>query len=196
MTAAPALDEVAAIITDLIALGSNAWVVIEAEGEQVTAVTSFIREELRGGEEEGATSVETIAAPNLVAQELPWVETRDVRGLLVLGIESLSTEQLAQLDLDRGRFVESPVITVITTPEGASRLATHAPNIWSWVGPMYFRAVEPEPMDVETRIRSIRDELGISEEEMVQRIHAGSIVIDPAVAEWLVLIDREDLIGG
>lgn len=196
MTLAPRLDEVAAMIADAMALGANAWVVIVVEPAELSPTLELLHQELEFHARELGLRVGMLAASQLVTSPLPWAGERPPHACLVQGLESLTVEQLTRLDLDRGQFLGSPTIVVVTTPESASRLALHAPNLWSWVGSQFFRNVEPEPMDVESRIRSIRDELGLSEEELVRRVEARVLPLDPVLAEWLVLIGRGDLVDG
>ena len=196
MTFSPTLDEVAATIADAMALGMNAWMIIMVDPEHLPTTVDFLLEELYLHAQDLGARVSTLEAAQLTAATLPWAGDQVPRAFLVRGLESLPVEQLARLDLDRGRFLDGPAIVAVTTPEGASRLALHAPNLWSWVGSQCFRGVEPEPMAVQSRIQSIRDELGISEDELVRRVEAGVLALDPVLAEWLVLIGRGDLVDG
>lgn len=196
MTFSPTLDEVAAIIADAMVLGMNAWMIITVDPEHLATTLDFLLQELELHAQDLGASVSILEASQLTASTLPWAGDQSPRAFVVRGLESLPVEQLTRLDLDRGRFLDGPTIVAVTTPEGASRLALHAPNLWSWVGSQCFPGVEPEPMDVQGRIRSIRDELGITEEELVRRVEARAIVLDPVLAEWLVLIGRGDLVDG
>lgn len=196
MTFSPTLDEVAAIIADAMALGMNAWMIIMVDPEHLSTSLDFLLQELDLHAQDLGASVSILEASQLTATTLPWGGDRSPRAFVIRGLESLPVVQLERLDLDRGRFLDGPTIVAVTTPEGASRLALHAPNLWSWVGSQCFRGVEPEPMDVDLRIRSIRDALGITDEELVRRAEAGTIPLDPVIAEWLVLIGRGDLVDG
>jgi hypothetical protein len=196
VTSTTPLDEVAAIIADAMALGLNAWMVIVVDAERLSPTVDSLHQELDFHARDMGTSVGILDAPRLLAADLSSPDDDAPRAFVIRGLESASVEQIAHLDLDRDRFVDAPTIVIVTTPEGASRLAVHAPNLWSWVGSQCFRAVEPEPMDAQSRIRSIRDELGISEEELVRRVEAGAVRLDPVLAEWLVLIGRGDLVDG
>lgn len=195
MTSTTPLDEIAASIADAMALGLNAWMVIIVDSEHLSSAVESLHQELDFHARELRASVGYLDVPQLLDSTPSWTE-EGPRALVIRGLESATIEQLARFDIDRGRFIDGPTVVLVTTPEGASRLALNAPNLWSWVGSQCFRAVDPKAMDIESRIRSIRTELGISEEELVRRVEGRTIRLDPVLAEWLALIGRGDLIDG
>lgn len=145
MTFSPTLDEVAAIIADAMVLGMNAWMIITVDPEHLSTTLDFLLGELELHAQDLGASVSILEASQLTASTLPWAGIQSPRALVVRGLESLPVEQLTRLDLDRGRFLDGPTIVAVTTPEGASRLALHAPNLGAGSGRSAFEASSPSP---------------------------------------------------
>ena len=85
---------------------------------------------------------------------------------------------------------------ILTSEVGVIALAAEAPNFWSWVGPRVWN-LDPlaGQLDREARLASLREGTGLSDAEMLLRVEAGALKLDPVIAEWLVLLGKGDLLG-
>jgi hypothetical protein len=94
--------------------------------------------------------------------------------------------------------VDSTVVVLIMSAQTYGILQTNAPNLASWIGGSVF-SIAPEaalsPHAREARLDELRNWSSLSDEEVIRRALEGSLPAEPYFAEWLVLLDRGDLLG-
>jgi hypothetical protein len=119
--------------------------------------------------------------------------------VVVSGINHFPDEEWRHLDLLRSRLLHRGVVTLVVGVIGVERLITNAPNVASWIGgaiwevdPRYEELSEEERAD---RLRALRDWSGLTDSQVIDRASNGTLPNQPEFAEWLVLLDRADLIG-
>jgi len=82
--------------------------------------------------------------------------------------------------------------------DGLAQLCTSAPNIRSFLGGSIFHAGVPgdamTPGERLQRISSLESHCHISSAEVIERAEAGNLPTEPHFVEWLVLLDRGDLV--
>jgi hypothetical protein len=108
---------------------------------------------------------------------------------------------LHDLHLDQARSLlqrEHAAVLVIPVRE-VERLAAIAPHFTSWAGNRVFiveddRILSPEAR--EERLRALREHYHMSDEELLTKIQRRELDSEPELTEWLVLLDRQDLLGG
>lgn len=185
-------------LADRTCLEPDGWSVMIVEETQLDDTTEELREELSFLlEDEGVGSVRVFSAHHdgaaLVAQ-IALLGPDDV-ALLPLPADALELVSRS-LDYGRGRLVGGPRGVILTSEVGVIALAAEAPNFWSWVGPRVWN-LDPlaGQLDREARLASLREGTGLSDAEMLLRVEAGALKLDPVIAEWLVLLGKGDLLG-
>jgi len=90
--------------------------------------------------------------------------------------------------MDRSRVVPSATL---------NGLATRSPHFTSWIGSEVHVVAEDRFLDQESRnsrLAALRTKYGMSDHELIASTTAGRAPEDPEIAEWLVLIERGDLL--
>jgi hypothetical protein len=102
------------------------------------------------------------------------------------------------LDINRSGLVrEGPVILWLST-NGLTGLCEYAPNIRSFVGgSIVYLGIHGDVMTAserQQRISDLESHFGIASAEVILRAQSGTLPTEPHFIEWLVLLDRGDLV--
>jgi hypothetical protein len=189
-----------AAIADALLLQRGAWVLVvflPAELEQGMRRIRAELEFLLAEDQDDKGAVHVIKTPATGAAVLACLDGRpEVDVVLLTQIEDLVSEELEYLDLYRNRALHSPHVLIATTPEGADRLSTHSPDLWSWFGAHCLRYDPSEGrMNVAERLQSLRDHFKMSDLNVINLAERGELPSDVAFTEWLILLRRGDLLG-
>ncbi len=185
-------------LADETSLVPGGWSVLLVEEHEIEATTEELREELSFLlEDEGVGSVRVFSGgqtgPTLV-EELARLEPDDV-AVLPLPVDR-AEEVSRSLDYGRARLVGRPRGVIVTAEASVQVLAAKAPNLWSWVSARVWRLDPGEGrLDLEARLKSLREGTGFSDAEVIARAEAGTLPPDPVFAEWLVLLGKADLLA-
>ena len=182
-----------ATIAERVTLDRDLWAAIAfREGELPAGLARIV------GELEAADTARdcVIVAASSSTEVIQNIEPhpRD-KIILVTGIEDLVRGELEALDLKRNALLGRTLL-FCTNREGLKRLASHAPNIYSWFAGqcLQFDAAEGV-MNVQERLESLRNHYRLSDADVVERAVAGQLPPEPAFVEWLTLLGRGDLLG-
>jgi hypothetical protein len=119
--------------------------------------------------------------------------------LLVSGLEGFSEDEWRHMDLLRSQFQREAGVVLIMEATAAERLHRVAPNLMSWIGSsVWVLAPEAESLsreEREARLRALRQWAKLTDQQVLELAARGQLPADPAYAEWLVLLDRGDLLG-
>jgi hypothetical protein len=119
-------------------------------------------------------------------------------GVVLVGMDNWSDEQLQSLDIRRSSLARRGFVVVLLNMGGIRRLFQNAPNLRSWIGGSQFQtAPDPGRMNAEekrARLAALREHHKLSDEDVVRMAKAGTLPVSPEFAEWLVLLDRGDLV--
>jgi hypothetical protein len=118
--------------------------------------------------------------------------------VIIWNLEIADAEQWSALDINRSGLVrEGPVILWLSS-DSLTLLCAHAPNVRSFLGGSIFLAgTSGDTMTAaerQQRISSLELHFHISSAEVIARAEAGNLPIEPHFVEWLVLLDRGDLV--
>lgn len=121
------------------------------------------------------------------------------RTLLVSGLDSLSNDAWAYLDLLRNRLMRVGPIVLIMSEDSATRMAEAAPNIASWIGGAVWEVdLQGEHLSTEersARLADLRAWARTTDEEVIRRAERGELPREPEFVEWLLLLGRSDLLA-
>jgi hypothetical protein len=110
----------------------------------------------------------------------------------------LTPERWSSLDIMRSALERSgPVILWLATGDVAN-LVEHAPNIRSFIGGSIFLAGPDGGIMTEAerqeRLKQLSEHFQLTDQEVVRKAEARQLSNEPEFVEWLVLLDRGDLV--
>lgn len=180
-----------------IELVSGSWSAVVSDPERLDEIRDELRDELEfafEGSDGAVTVLDASEGGDAIVRHLMERGPSDV--VLVFDNEALDVAARQRLDSARTAFEGGPRVVLVMSEPALVALARDAPHLWSWVGPRVF-SVDPRSgkLDVQARLASLRAGTGLTDEEVVRRAQAGQLPADPVYAEWLLLLDRGDLIG-
>lgn len=98
----------------------------------------------------------------------------------------------SRLDQEKGGGI------LILSLKATESLLNYAPNFASWLGPRLFRLLLDTEFlsteESEARLSELRKWSGKSDAEIIKLAQAHNLPSDPEYGEWLILLNREDLI--
>jgi hypothetical protein len=117
---------------------------------------------------------------------------------IVSGLDHLSEDDWRHIDHSRSRLARTGCIVLVLAEQDVHRMFRGAPNLVSWVGAAVWSYDDAIPVlsedEKEARLRVLRDWSGLSDAEVIERAERDVLPRDPEYAEWLVLLDRGDLV--
>lgn len=197
MPAMPTNRAGAAAIADIIGTEPGVLTVVVAQATGIEAAIECLVEEYEFSfDGSGANKAKISGATSIhdLIEELSNTSPEDV--YIIKGIENWPPGQIEKLDLLRNALMGRARVVIVTTSEGAAQLSDGAPNLWSWIGSRCFELEASfGVMDQAARLESLRNFFRISDDEVIRLAEARELPLDPAFAEWLILLGRGDLLG-
>jgi hypothetical protein len=122
----------------------------------------------------------------------------DDDAVILSGGTGLSQEKWRSLDIMRSALERiGPVVLWLASDEIA-KVANLAPNIRSLIGGSIFVAGADGGIMTEAerqqRLKELSEHFGLTGEEVVRKAEARELPREPEFVEWLVLLDRGDLV--
>ncbi|NJN92215.1 MAG: ABC transporter permease [Leptolyngbyaceae cyanobacterium SL_5_14] len=119
--------------------------------------------------------------------------------LLLRDFESWFREDWQKFDSLRSRLdQEKRGGILILSLEAAKAMLSHAPNFASWLGPRIFRLILGVELltteERQMRLLALRKWSGKSDSEVIALAKVQKLPTDPEYGEWLILLEREDLL--
>ncbi len=119
--------------------------------------------------------------------------------LLLRDFESWLREDWQKFDFLRSRLdQEKRGGILVLSLEETKAMLSYAPNFASWIGSRIFRlllgAELLTPEERQVRLSALREWSGKTDLEVIVLAEAHKLPADPEYGEWLILLEREDLI--
>lgn len=118
--------------------------------------------------------------------------------LILWDFEQWDNNKWYQLDCQRSKLMRKRGVVIVLSPESAKTMFSHAPNIVSWLGyRVYSFLKDIELLSVEERqerLEALREWSGLTDSQIIEMAESQTLPPEPEYAEWLVLLDRGDLI--
>jgi hypothetical protein len=184
-------------IADRISMEPDGWFVVVVDDARIMAITATLREELASQlEEEEGRGVDVVANVGRGAAAVMALSRFRAEDVVILPLLAEEAVEVARaLDFWRTRL-HGPVGVIVTSNEGVQAIAREAPSFWSWIGPRAFKIDEDVGrLDAETRLASLRQGTGLTDQAILERAQAGTLPADPVFAEWLSLLGKGRLLG-
>jgi hypothetical protein len=121
----------------------------------------------------------------------------DPEPVLLHGLEHWPAERWRAAELNRNAWLREAPLWLLLGPEAAAAIARHAPNVRSLIGPyLVLRpdAAGMEPEERQSRLAQLREHYGKTDAEIIEAKIAGTLELSPHMVEWLILLDRGDLV--
>jgi hypothetical protein len=89
-------------------------------------------------------------------------------------------------------------LVLILSPESAKTMFSYAPNIVSWLGSRVYSFLKDTELlsaeEIQERLATLREWSGYTDSQIIEMAETRTLPSEPEYAEWLVLLERGDLI--
>jgi hypothetical protein len=175
--------------------GRGEWMalMVEREGD-VASVADELADEMdaigdgtaaRIGDAKNADDLAT----HLAATKAPAV---------AFGLDGWPAQEWEHFDRVRSRFARDERTVLVVSRSVLNRILLVAPNFSSWLGASVFGYLPDASVlteeERERRLEALREQSGMSDDEVLAKAEARRLPADPEYAEWLVLLRRGDLL--
>ena len=104
------------------------------------------------------------------------------------------------MDLARSRFEGDTEVIVVATEDKGLSFVSDAPHFASWFGPnIWFVDLTADASDEErrknARLADLRERFSMTDAQVIEAVSKHAVDLEPEIVEWLVLLERGDLIG-
>ena len=118
--------------------------------------------------------------------------------VLIADLDGVDAEAWSALDVNRSGLAREGAVILWLSSYGLANLSRFAPNLRSFVGGSIF-PLSPDgstltPEERASRIAELEDHFRMTSEQAIAQALAGTQPPDPLFVEWLVLLDRGDLV--
>lgn len=118
--------------------------------------------------------------------------------VLITDLDEADAERWRALDVNRSAWLREGAVVLWLSAAGVSNLCSYAPNIRSIVGGSIFHlGTDGGAMTAAERNQEIADlesHFEMSSAEVIRQAESGVLPTEPHFVEWLVLLDRGDLV--
>jgi hypothetical protein len=143
--------------------------------------------------------LEIVRCPGLTFEQLrAQLNQLEDHPVLLWGLDQVDGDYWRTIDVNRSGLVRSGATLLCLSSAGLTRLCTNAPNLKSFLGGSIFDlGPSGEPVTAEERqqrIAELKSHFRMTSAEVVRRAESGALPTEPHFVEWLVLLDRGDLV--
>lgn len=119
--------------------------------------------------------------------------------IILFNFENWTQENWRKLDGFRSHLDQKKKGGIIVlTVNSLKQLLSYSPNLASWLGGRVYQLKIGEEFlnsqQIEQRLKALQIWSGLSDNQVIEKAENHQLSADPEYAEWLVLLDREDLI--
>lgn len=136
---------------------------------------------------------------NQETRDLVQQITKATEDYLILGnFEKWDKNNWYEFDLNRSSLMRKRGVVLILSSESAKTMFFYAPNIASWLGSRVYSFLKDTELlsdeEIQERLATLREWSGLTDSQIIEMAQMGSLHPEPEYAEWLVLLNRGDLI--
>ena len=176
--------------------GLHTWAgLVVPDTESIELFTGDLAEELTAqtGVCSRVIDVTTLTVGDVITQ----VQADGSDCVMLSHFEPWTSGQWKALDTDRDSLLRQGPVVFVLSPVSAALLSRSASNLRSFLGPLHSAGFDSSNMsDTERnyRLSELRQFYGLSDEEIVAAADAKTLAPEPHFVEWLMLMDRGDLV--
>jgi hypothetical protein len=120
--------------------------------------------------------------------------------VIIAALDAWPPSEWRHLDELRSRFTREERTALVVSTATFENIMREAPNFSSWLGASVWtylpRSSELTQPERERRLEALRAWASLTDADVITRAEQKTLPPDPEFAEWLVLLDRGDLLGG
>ena len=118
--------------------------------------------------------------------------------VLIPDLDQVDAERWRALDVNRSAWLREGAVVLWLSAAGVTNLCSYAPNIKSIVGGSFFNlGTDGGAMtgaEHDQRIADLESHFQMNSAEVIRQAESGVLPTEPHFVEWLVLLDRGDLV--
>jgi hypothetical protein len=118
--------------------------------------------------------------------------------VVISGLDSADASLWRMLDVNRSGLARPGPVVLWLSAAGIAGLCEYAPNLRSFIGgSIFYLGTHGESITAEERGHRISDleaHFQMTSADMIRRAESGTLPTEPHFVEWLVLLDRGDLV--
>jgi hypothetical protein len=175
---------------------SNIWVVLVVKSEDMYATVQDLKDTLEIFIE---SEICVISGENGATKLIEQVREAEQDYLLFWQLEAWEITDWRSFDALRSRLDKGEKGgLIVLTEQSIHSLVHNAPNLASWLGAkVFYFEKDAEIMtdkEVNLRLGSLQEWAELSNDEVIQLAENRQLPHDPEYAEWLILLNRGDLL--
>ncbi len=176
--------------------GETGWLAVLTLASDSAAALDELRTELESVLQKPARVVEL--QPSIFEELREALHQPDDDAVILSRGTGLTPEKWRSLDIMRSALERKGPVVLWLAPDDIANLADFAPNIRSFIGGSIFLAGPDGGIMTETerqqRLKDLSEHFGLTGEEVVRKAEARELPHEPEFVEWLVLLNRGDLV--
>jgi len=133
--------------------------------------------------------------PFHIAQEMSRL---DDAWVLLYGFDHWTPQRWHAAELNRNSCLREDGSTwFLLGPAAVSNIGLHAPNVKSLIGPYLVLGADQShmtPAECEARLAQLREHYGKTDTQIMADAESQTLKMTPHMIEWLILLDRGDLV--
>jgi hypothetical protein len=118
--------------------------------------------------------------------------------LIIWNFEQWDKNNWYEFDWMRSSLMRKRGIVLILSAESAKTMFSYAPNIVSWLGSRVYSFLKDTELlsieETQERLATLREWSGYTDFQIIEMAETRTLPSEPEYAEWLVLMERGDLI--
>jgi hypothetical protein len=174
--------------------GGNTWVVVLGPDTTNDSIAGFIADLSASL----SRTVRVVTGAASMDGLLTALATPADDPVLIADLDGVDAEAWSALDINRSGLAREGAVILWLSSYGLANLSRSAPNLRSFVGGSIFPLSRDgstlTPEERASRIAELEDRFRMTSEQAIAQAVAGIQPSDPLFVEWLVLLDRGDLV--
>ena len=140
-----------------------------------------------------------ISADNVVDNVVNEIQQASEEYLIIWNFENWDNHHWRKFDQMRSRLIKQRGVVLVLSEKIVNKMFVDAPNLVSWIGACVYEFIEDSEFLTEEerqmRVVELQQWSGYSDAQVLELAESEQLPPDPEYGEWLVLLNREDLIG-
>jgi len=174
--------------------GGNTWIVILGPDTTNNSIAGFVADLSAAL----SRTVRVVTGAGPMDGLLTVLESPADDLVLIADLDEVDAAAWSALDINRSGLAREGAVILWLSSYGFANLSRFAPNLRSFVGGSIF-PLSPDgsaltPEERASRIAELEDHFQMTSEQAIAQAVAGTQPPDPLFVEWLVLLDRGDLV--
>jgi hypothetical protein len=176
--------------------GDTAWLVVLSPATDSAVALAQLQTELQSILQKPSRVIQL--EPSTFEELREALHQPDDDAVILSGGTGLTPEKWRSLDIMRSALERRGPVILWLSPGDVANLTEHAPNIHSFIGGSIFLSGPDGGIMTEAerqqRLKELSEHFGLTGEQVVRQAEARELPHEPEFVEWLVLLDRGDLV--